>query len=146
MNEAPSVEARDVTIHVGDPFDAIKDMVTRAYDPEDGDLVPEVTYPEGFTTGKPGVYEIIFKVTDKAGATSTTTAKLTVLEKDVPQPGQPEVDKPNVDTGKVVAPAKKVKVAPQTGDSAVAAVLVAGAFGSLLVAAFALRARRRKNL
>lgn len=146
MNEAPSVEARDVTIHVGDPFDAIKDMVTRASDPEDGDLVPEVTYPEGFTTGKPGVYEIVFKVTDKAGATSTTTAKLTVLEKDAPQPGQPEVDKPNVDTGKVVAPAKKVKVAPQTGDSAVAAVLVAGAFGSLLVAAFALRARRRKNL
>ncbi len=99
LNEAPTIDAADKTITVGDTFDP-KAGVT-AKDAEDGDLTDKIEVVKNTVdTKKAGEYEVTYKVTDSDGATRTKTIKVTVKEK-APAPSK---DKTTV-------------VTPKTGDS-----------------------------
>ena len=115
LNQIPTIDARDKTITVGDEFDPLKDVT--ATDKEDGDLtsVIEVLKNEVNTT-KAGTYEVTYKVTDRQGASSVKTIKVTVKAKDTPSvPSEP--NKPN-DLNKPVVPNASVSdKTPETGDS-----------------------------
>ena len=115
LNQIPTIDARDKTITVGDEFDPLKDVT--ATDKEDGDLtsVIEVLKNEVNTT-KAGTYEVTYKVTDRQGASSVKTIKVTVKAKDTPVvPSEP--NKPN-DLNKPVVPNASVNdKTPETGDS-----------------------------
>ena len=115
LNQIPTIDARDKTITVGDEFDPLKDVT--ATDKEDGDLtsVIEVLKNEVNTT-KAGTYEVTYKVTDRQGASSVKTIKVTVKAKDTPVvPSEP--NKPN-DLNKPVVPNTSVNdKTPETGDS-----------------------------
>ena len=101
MNAAPVIKATDKTIEVGDEFNP-RDDVT-AEDAEDGDLTDKIEILKNTVDpSKPGVYEVIYKVTDSKGASCTKTIKVTVKEK-TPAPSK------NND--------KTTTVTPKTGDS-----------------------------
>ena len=111
LNEAPTIDAADKTITVGDTFDP-KAGVT-AKDAEDGDLTDKIEVVKNTVdTKKAGKYEVTYKVTDSDGATRTKTIKVTVKEK-APAPST-DKDKtpttPNKDKDKTT-------VAPKTGDT-----------------------------
>ena len=111
LNEAPTIDVTDKEITVGDKFDP-KDGVT-AKDKEDGNLTDKIEILKNTVDpSKPGVYEVIYKVTDSKGASCTKTIKVTVKEK-TPDPSK------NND--------KTTTVTPKTGDftnvSAVIALL-----------------------
>ena len=74
LNEAPTIDAADKTITVGDTFDP-KAGVT-AKDAEDGDLTDNIEVVKNTVdTKKAGKYEVTYKVTDSDGATRTKTIK-----------------------------------------------------------------------
>ena len=101
LNEAPTIDVTDKEITVGDKFDP-KDGVT-AKDKEDGNLTDKIEILKNTVDpSKPGVYEVIYKVTDSKGASCTKTIKVTVKEK-TPAPSK------NND--------KTTTVTPKTGDS-----------------------------
>ena len=112
LNEAPTIDAADKTITVGDTFDP-KAGVT-AKDAEDGDLTDKIEVVKNTVdTKKAGKYEVTYKVTDSDGATRTNTIKVTVKEK-APAPSTNK-DKtpttPNKDKDKTTT------VVPKTGDT-----------------------------
>ena len=101
MNSAPVIKATDKTIEVGDIFDPKADVT--ATDEEDGDITNKIEILKNTVDpSKPGVYEVIYKVTDSKGASCTKTIKVTVKEK-TPAPSK------NND--------KTTTVTPKTGDS-----------------------------
>lgn len=82
INHIPEICAKDVTIKVGDKFDALSGVT--AEDAEDGDLTEQVTiYENNVDTTKAGSYEVTYSVNDKEGATGYKTIKVTVMKEDV---------------------------------------------------------------
>lgn len=80
LNQAPVIHgAKDVTLTVGDAFDP-KAGVT-ASDAEDDDLTEQIQITSNVDTAKAGKYEVMYTVTDSAGATATKTIVVTVKEK-----------------------------------------------------------------
>ena len=79
MNEAPTLEVKDKTIKQGEALD-LNSLVVSAKDKEDGDLIKAVKLIDdgGFNKDKVGKYTVIFKVTDKDGASATKRAVVTV--------------------------------------------------------------------
>lgn len=91
---APVINAEDVTLTVGDTFDALKGVT--ATDDVDGDLTNSIVVSgDKVDTTKAGTYKVTYTVADAAGNEATKTITVTVKEK--PDTGKPE-EKP--DTGK----------------------------------------------
>ena len=112
LNEAPTIDAVDKTITVGDTFDP-KAGVT-AKDAEDGDLTDKIEVVKNTVdTKKAGKYEVTYKVTDSDGATRTKTIKVTVKEK----APAPSTDKDKTPTTPNKDKDKTTTVAPKTGDT-----------------------------
>ena len=112
LNEAPTIDAADKTITVGDTFDP-KAGVT-AKDAEDGDLTDKIEVVKNTVdTKKAGKYEVTYKVTDSDGATRTKTIKVTVKEK----APAPSTDKDKTPTTPNKDKDKTSTVAPKTGDT-----------------------------
>ena len=112
LNEAPTIDAADKTITVGDTFDP-KAGVT-AKDAEDGDLTDKIEVVKNTVdTKKAGKYEVTYKVTDSDGATRTKTIKVTVKEK----APAPSTDKDKTPTTPSKDKDKTTTVAPKTGDT-----------------------------
>lgn len=112
LNEAPTIDAADKTITVGDTFDP-KAGVT-AKDAEDGDLTDKIEVVKNTVdTKKAGKYEVTYKVTDSDGATRTKTIKVTVKEK----APAPSTDKDKTSTTPNKDKDKTSTVAPKTGDT-----------------------------
>ena len=112
LNEAPTIDAADKTITVGDTFDP-KAGVT-AKDAEDGDLTDKIEIVKNTVdTKKAGEYEVTYKVTDSDGATRTKTIKVTVKEK----APAPSTDKDKTPTTPNKDKDKTTTVAPKTGDT-----------------------------
>ena len=112
LNEAPTIDAADKTITVGDTFDP-KVGVT-AKDAEDGDLTDKIEVVKNTVdTKKAGKYEVTYKVTDSDGATRTKTIKVTVKEK----APAPNTDKDKTPTTPNKDKDKTTTVAPKTGDT-----------------------------
>ena len=112
LNEAPTIDAADKTITVGDTFDP-KVGVT-AKDAEDGDLTDKIEVVKNTVdTKKAGKYEVTYKVTDSDGATRTKTIKVTVKEK----APAPSTDKDKTPTTPNKDKDKTTTVAPKTGDT-----------------------------
>ena len=112
LNEAPTIDAADKTITVGDTFDP-KAGVT-AKDAEDGDLTDKIEVVKNTVdTKKAGKYEVTYKVTDSDGATLTKTIKVTVKEK----APAPSTDKDKTPTTPNKDKDKTTTVAPKTGDT-----------------------------
>ena len=112
LNEAPTIDAADKTITVGDTFDP-KAGVT-AKDAEDGDLTDKIEVVKNTVdTKKAGEYEVTYKVTDSDGATRTKTIKVTVKEK----APAPSTDKDKTPTTPSKDKDKTTTVAPKTGDT-----------------------------
>ena len=112
LNEAPTIDAADKTITVGDTFDP-KAGVT-AKDAEDGDLTDKIEVVKNTVdTKKAGEYEVTYKVTDSDGATRTKTIKVTVKEK----APTPSTDKDKTPTTPSKDKDKTTTVAPKTGDT-----------------------------
>ena len=112
LNEAPTINAANKTITVGDTFDP-KAGVT-AKDAEDGDLTDKIAVLKNTVdTKKAGEYEVTYKVTDSDGATRTKTIKVTVKEK----APAPSTDKDKTPTTPNKDEDKTSTVAPKTGDT-----------------------------
>lgn len=112
LNEAPTIDAADKTITVGDTFDP-KAGVT-AKDAEDGDLTNKIEVVKNTVdTKKAGEYEVTYKVIDSDGATRTKTIKVTVKEK----APAPSTDKDKTPTTPNKDKDKTTTVAPKTGDT-----------------------------
>lgn len=70
LNEAPTLNAADKEIAVGDTFDARKDVT--AEDKENGNLTDQIeVILNTVDTSKAGVYEVTYKVTGEDGASVT---------------------------------------------------------------------------
>ena len=112
LNEAPTIDAADKTITVGDTFDP-KAGVT-AKDAEDGDLTNKIEVVKNTVdTKKAGEYEVTYKVTDSDGATRAKTIKVTVKEK----APVPSTDKDKTPTSPSKDKDKTTTVTPKTGDT-----------------------------
>ena len=80
INHFPVITAEDRILYVGDPFDPWAGV--SAYDEEDGDLTSSVEiYLNTVVPSTPGAYAIRYDVTDSAGATTTKTVGVTVLQR-----------------------------------------------------------------
>lgn len=77
INKYPTIDAKDITLAVGDTFEQFKDVTAADY--EDGDITKdlEVIY-NSVDTSKVGTYEVTYKVADQQGAVVTKTIKVTV--------------------------------------------------------------------
>ncbi|MEH7308083.1 immunoglobulin-like domain-containing protein [Neobacillus drentensis] len=76
-NHKPTITATDLTIFVGDKPNWLKNVT--AYDQEDGSLTSKIKITQNtVNTSKPGVYKIIYSVSDKKGLTATKEIKVTV--------------------------------------------------------------------
>lgn len=88
-NEAPVISASDVSIYVGDKFDA-KSLAT-ANDKEEGDLTKNIkVISDNVNTNKAGNYSVTYEVSDSKGLTTTKTITVKVLEKSVEKPNKLE--------------------------------------------------------
>ncbi len=101
LNEVPTIQAEDKTITVGDAFDPMKDVT--ASDTEDGDLTAKLEIVKNSVdTEKVGKYEVIYKVTDSKGASTTKTITVTVKDKEVKTDiNKSGTDKPSKGTSSV---------------------------------------------
>ncbi|MDM0612557.1 DUF5011 domain-containing protein, partial [Clostridium perfringens] len=83
INNAPIIIAENKTIKVGDTFDPMAGVT--AEDKEDGNLTNKIKIISNNVDIKiPGVYKVVYEVTDSQGATSTKTITVTVLSNDAP--------------------------------------------------------------
>ena len=82
VNEAPVINAKDITLNVGDKFN-LADLQIKATDKEDGDLTDKVAVEGNVNTTKAGVYTITITVQDSKGAVATKKVTVTVKEKEV---------------------------------------------------------------
>ncbi len=81
-NEAPTINAKDIKLYVGDSYNP-KANVT-ASDKEDGDLTSKIVVETNtVNTSKEGTYKVIYKVTDSNNKTTTKEIKVTVITKQV---------------------------------------------------------------
>ena len=76
---APVIIADNVSITTGDSFDALK--YAQAHDSKDGDLTSSIKIIENTVNIKiPGVYKVVYKVTNSQRASTLKTIFVTVLD------------------------------------------------------------------
>ena len=80
QNMAPVIDAKDVILNVGDPFDPLANVT--ATDKEDGtiSLTEENIIANDVNTSQAGEYHVTYKVTDKGGASAEKTITVTVRQ------------------------------------------------------------------
>ena len=80
QNMAPVIDAKDVTLNIGDPFDPLANVT--ATDKEDGTipLTEENIIANDVNTSQAGEYHVTYKVTDKDGASAEKTITVTVRQ------------------------------------------------------------------
>lgn len=79
VNQKPIINgAANVTIKVGDNFNILEGVT--AIDLEDGNITSTISYTGQVDTLIPGIYTIIYTVTDSKGLTATVTRIVTVEE------------------------------------------------------------------
>ena len=89
-NQSPSIHAEDKILTIGDAFDVMAGV--SAQDAEDGDLSAAIEVVKNTVDlAKPGVYEVTYRVTDRAGAFATKTITVTVQERTQEQPTTPVI-------------------------------------------------------
>ena len=122
INTPPVIDAKDITLTVGDKFNPL-DKVT-ATDKEDGKLklTKDNVIKNNVDTSKAGTYSLTYKVTDKDGASVEKTIKVTVKEKKTEK-----------------------KTAPKTADMANVGLLGSMFAGSAGVLSLSLGKKRRRN-
>lgn len=131
QNHKPEITAEDVTLTVGDSFDALANAT--ASDAEDGDLTDRIeVLSSQVDTSRAGTYQVVYSVTDSQGETVTKTVTVTVKGKAVSQ-GQNQNSNPAANQTKTENQKTQVQ-AVQTGDhtnvyvwSAVLIISMAGA-------------------
>ena len=76
----PTITATDKTTNFGTTTSLLELIGATASDAEDGNLTQQVTITNdgGYSATTPGTYTVTLAVTDSAGATSTTTVRVTV--------------------------------------------------------------------
>lgn len=129
INSVPILDVKDVTVKQGEELDLIS-LVISAYDKEDGDIKDKVEIIDsGFNKNLVGSYTIIYKVTDKDGASIKKSARIVVISNDKQkqdkQDKQQTSIKPNKGNGDFTKSEKKdiskttIKQTrlPKTGDS-----------------------------
>ncbi|WWU63313.1 DUF5011 domain-containing protein [Clostridium baratii] len=83
INNAPVIKAENRTIKAGTVFDPMSGVT--ASDKEDGDLTKNIKVIEDtVNTKKPGIYKVVYEVTDKQGAKAIKTITVTVISNDKP--------------------------------------------------------------
>lgn len=93
LNIAPEIEAKDLTLNVGDKFSPQNGV--KATDREDGDITDKVEVIENnVDMSKAGKYKVTYKVTDSDGACTVKTINVTVKAKAPVKPVDPPSDKP----------------------------------------------------
>ncbi|ARV02462.1 Rib/alpha-like domain-containing protein [Enterococcus faecalis] len=95
---APSIYAEDKKIIINTPFNALEGV--SANDPEDGEIIltKENIKENNVDTSKPGIYTVVYVVTNKRGMTTLKKITVTVLEKEpvpVTKPKATDSDKVN---------------------------------------------------
>ncbi|WP_394883823.1 ZmpA/ZmpB/ZmpC family metallo-endopeptidase [Clostridium tertium] len=95
LNNVPIINATDKVLIVGENFNPL-DRVT-AYDEEDGEITikDENIIKNTVDISKVGTYEVVYKVTDKMGASITKTITVIVNEKNIVE-SKPESAKPSI--------------------------------------------------
>ena len=88
LNQAPTINAADVTIVQGETFDPMSGVT--ATDPEDGELKFTVTGTVDIEVY--GEYELVYQAVDKDGAKATKTIKVIVLPRLVSLNAVPTID------------------------------------------------------
>ena len=88
LNQAPTINAADVTIVQGETFDPMSGVT--ASDPEDGEL--KLTVTGTVDTEVYGEYELVYQAIDKDGAKATKTIKVIVLPRIVSLNAVPTID------------------------------------------------------
>ncbi len=117
LNVAPVILAEDKVVIIGDNFKPLEGVI--ATDKEDGDITTniEVIKNEVDTT-KVGVYEVVYKVIDSQGASTTKT--ITVAVKTKEQLPSIDEDEPTFNTETDQKPSsvdEKPSIHPKTDDS-----------------------------
>lgn len=81
MNAAPELEVKGATIKAGERLDLLL-LVVSAADAEDGDLTSKVEIADngGFDNQRVGEYKVVFRVSDKEGASVEKSAVVKVVE------------------------------------------------------------------
>lgn len=81
MNAAPELEVKGVTTKAGEKLDLLS-LVVSAADAEDGDLADKVEIADngGFNNQRVGEYKVVFRVSDKEGASIEKSAVVKVAE------------------------------------------------------------------
>ena len=76
---APIIIADNISIAIGQPFDPLK--YVQAHDSKDGDLTNSIEIIENTVNENvPGVYKVVYKVTNSQGASTSKTIFVTVLD------------------------------------------------------------------
>ena len=143
VNALPVFHADDITIALGDAFDPMQGV--NAQDEEDGDLTDQIVIESNnVNVNVAGEYTIVYRVTDKSGASVTYTRNVTVEAPDTPvNPENPE----DSITGEETKPGEEGKPGdsekPETEDTEktdgedTAENMYADIFGGLMAAAVA---------
>ncbi|WP_317395250.1 immunoglobulin-like domain-containing protein [Faecalicoccus pleomorphus] len=100
VNALPAFHADDITIALGDAFDPMQGV--SAQDEEDGDLTDQIVIESNnVDVNVAGEYTIVYRITDKSGASVTYTRNVTVEAPDTPvNPENPEDSTKSEDTNK----------------------------------------------
>ena len=145
LNEIPMITAEDKILTIGDTFDPKKDVT--ATDKEDGDVTDKIeVISNNVDTSKAGIYEVIYKVTDSQGASTTKTVIVTVREKINSQ----ILDKGNDRTGNKtdkLSQSDKIQKAVKTGDTNIVNIVLWSAlsFISVIGVLLTILFRRRRH-
>ncbi|MBC6308268.1 DUF5011 domain-containing protein [Listeria sp. FSL L7-1582] len=82
-NDAPVIQASDITMRVNKPFNVKEAVVVT--DTEDGDITNKLEIvANDVNIAKAGVYHVTYRATDSDGNTTTKTITVTVLTDDAP--------------------------------------------------------------
>lgn len=83
VNTPPVITANDITIIEGTTFDAKKGVTAK--DEEDGDITSKIEIVENnVNINTPGIYKVVYKVTDSNNSAVTKEIKVTVKENKAP--------------------------------------------------------------
>lgn len=83
VNQQPTIEAQDRTLHVGENFEPFVDVT--ATDPEDGDLTSRMTILfSDVDTTKEGIYHVTYEVVDSQQGKGQKTITITIIN-DAPE-------------------------------------------------------------
>lgn len=95
LNKVPIIKVEDKVLAVGDEFNPLEGVT--AYDEEDGEITikDENIIKNTVDMSKAGRYEVVYKITDKMGASATKTITVIVNEKNIVKP-KPEQGKPSI--------------------------------------------------